>query len=1436
MKKVILLLIAFISMSLVVNAARKLDHVNSVFPGPIITGIQSTTPFITAGANVIANISNGPGMLDIPRDSSTGIIFGSKAAGLPGWAGDGTTASFTTSNTKGEWVQFAISPVSGYNLNITGFNIKGTSSTASTSNLYAVAYALGDTTMFGNASCTFLDSAGIAGNFATANPGFIASAAFDSGQNITVNSGTTLYIRVYLWRKNAASSSAQFTVTNFTISGSSSGTSGGNSTSSTTNASICYGNSYLFNGTSYATSGTYITHLTNKAGVDSAATLNLSVSPAPVVNNINLTGCNSVIYNSVTYTTSTAFTDTIKSVSALHCDSVYKVVNITVSCLPAVNYFAPYMGKTGDTILIKGMNFATTTAVTFGDTAAKSFIVINDSTIKAVVGNGNSGSVNVITSYGNFPLAGFTYKSGNTAGLIVAGLQVASPFITPGNNVITNIFNGAGILQLPKDSITGIVFGSKAAGLPGWAADGSSASYFTANGKGEWVQFSVTPATGYDLHITGFNITGYNTTASTANNFVIAYSIGDTSAFTNTTCTFLDSTGVTGVNPPTVSSSLIGSSFNSGQNVTVLNGTTLYIRVYMWRKNSASSSSQFTIDNFTIGGTSSASSGGTPTASTTKASICYGNSYLFNGTSYTTSGTYVTHLTNKAGADSAATLILSVSVAPVINTPYLVGCNSVVYNNITYTSSAVIYDTIRSVSVIHCDSIYNIVTITISCLPAINSYAPYMGKTGDTILIKGTNFTTTTSVTFGDSSAMIFIVVNDSTIKAVVGNGASGNVNVITTYGTSTLAGFTYKSSNIAGLLVTGLQINAPFISPGNNVTTNLSIGAGILETPKDTTTGLIFGTKAAGLPGWAADGTSASFTTAENKGEWVQFEVSPAKGYNAYVSGFTISGNNTSTSTANYYAIAYANGDTSLFGNGTCSYLNPAGVSGNNLAAVSSDLLNDSIALGQNILVANGTTLYVRIYMWRKNAAASSAQLTITNFTVSGTTSIASGGTPTSSVTNASISAGSYTFNGTSYSAAATYTVHLINTAGADSAAILHLTINPGLTDCNSVTYNSITYYTSIVLKDTIKNTKGGDSVYDVVIITINPSVYGNIITPLLKVIPNVIVTLKDSSSVVTTRSGAYNFTCLSTGSNDTVKLSKNNDVSKTNGVTSLDIALLQSHILQKSILSSPYKIIAGDVNGDGKLTALDIVYMKRLILGIDTTFTNTITGEKRLWAFIDSNFTFNNPTNPFPHKDSIVYSGLNVSKNNQTFIGCKLGDVNWDWNPAVARPYNSPVNAIVLSFDVVKSTSGNLIKIPIKVSNFKDMMGMQFTINFDADVLKWNGISNNILGIDLGTNHANEGKLTFLWNDPNNNIKTLEDGTVIMELVFEKTGFNTMNPLSLDGSITAIEAFDKDYQLHGIVLNGRTMGSNTYSCCKPCYKNSDEFKRTKDHPVQTD
>ena len=362
-------------------------------------------------------------------------------------------------------------------------------------------------------------------------------------------------------------------------------------------------------------------------------------------------------------------------------------------------------------------------------------------------------------------------------------------------------------------------------------------------------------------------------------------------------------------------------------------------------------------------------------------------------------------------------------------------------------------------------------------------------------------------------------------------------------------------------------------------------------------------------------------------------------------------------------------------------------------------------------------------------------------------------------------------------------------------------------LNSCDSVVYKNVVYKSSFSFIDTIRSAGGCDSVYNSINIMIgNLSISGRIYHPSTGYsIPDVSANINGSVDINTIATGSYSFNCLPQKANETVRLYKNNEINKANGVTTLDVALIQSLILAKSFLNSPFKILAADVSGDKKVTALDIVYIKRLILGVDTTYPG-----KKLWNFVDSSYKFADSTLPFPYKDSVSYTGLSANKNNQTFVGYKLGDVNWDWNPAIAKPQINNINAVELNYNpTVFRDNEEIIKVPVMVKNFKDMLGIQFAINFDATLLQWKGISNNTLGIEMGTTHANDGSISFLWVDPKNEIKTLDDGNVLFELLFKKNdngqliidNLNT-NILKLDGSVTSVVAYDKDYQSHNVVF----------------------------------
>jgi len=83
-------------------------------------------------------------------------------------------------------------------------------------------------------------------------------------------------------------------------------------------------------------------------------------------------------------------------------------------------------------------------------------------------------------------------------------------------------------------------------------------------------------------------------------------------------------------------------------------------------------------------------------------------------------------------------------------------------------------------------------TIPPADTPRIISFSPTSGRRGTAVIIFGTHFTGTTAARFGGVLADSIRVLSDSTIRAIVGNGATGNVSVTTPCGTASRPGFTF--------------------------------------------------------------------------------------------------------------------------------------------------------------------------------------------------------------------------------------------------------------------------------------------------------------------------------------------------------------------------------------------------------------------------------------------------------------------------------------------------------------------------------------------------------------------------------------------------------------------------------------------------------------------
>jgi hypothetical protein len=190
---------------------------------------------------------------------------------------------------------------------------------------------------------------------------------------------------------------------------------------------------------------------------------------------------------------------------------------------PGISSFSPTSATTDATVTIHGGNFTGAQTVTFGGVAAKSYKIVSDTLITAVVGAGASGSVVISSGAGSAELKGFVFTPPLpviTTFYPARAAQNATVTITGKNfNKVTAVtFGGVPAASFTVNSSTSItaVVGNGASGEVDVVTSAGTAKYssFTFVPPASIKSFSpVTAGTGDQVIITGQNLTG--TTAVT---------------------------------------------------------------------------------------------------------------------------------------------------------------------------------------------------------------------------------------------------------------------------------------------------------------------------------------------------------------------------------------------------------------------------------------------------------------------------------------------------------------------------------------------------------------------------------------------------------------------------------------------------------------------------------------------------------------------------------------------------------------------------------------------------------------------------------------------------------------------------------------------------------------------------------------------------------
>jgi hypothetical protein len=146
---------------------------------------------------------------------------------------------------------------------------------------------------------------------------------------------------------------------------------------------------------------------------------------------------------------------------------------------------------------------------------------------------------------------------------------------------------------------------------------------------------------------------------------------------------------------------------------------------------------------------------------------------------------------------------------------------------------------------------------------------------------------------------------------------------------------------------------------------------------------------------------------------------------------------------------------------------------------------------------------------------------------------------------------------------------------------------------------------------------------------------------------------------SITSAANGYFVFPAMPLGGQYSVRPVKENDAR--NGVTTLDLLKIQKHLLGIQTFSSPFQYIAADANNSQNITAVDLIQLRKLILGFYEVLPNN-----QSWRFIDEAHVFPDPYNPWTSSfpETYIINPFNTNMTDVNFEAVKIGDINLSAN----------------------------------------------------------------------------------------------------------------------------------------------------------------------------
>jgi len=160
--------------------------------------------------------------------------------------------------------------------------------------------------------------------------------------------------------------------------------------------------------------------------------------------------------------------------------------------------------------------------------------------------------------------------------------------------------------------------------------------------------------------------------------------------------------------------------------------------------------------------------------------------------------------------------------------------------------------------------------------------------------------------------------------------------------------------------------------------------------------------------------------------------------------------------------------------------------------------------------------------------------------------------------------------------------------------------------------------------------------------------------------------------------------------------------------GITTRDLVYLKRHLLGKQELALNHLLLAADVDNNAKVSAADIVALRKVILGADDSFPN----KQSSWRFVPLHTEVNKMSHPFEAARLIK---TKESNDELDFRGIKIGDLDGDVN-GIKGVKNQLRSKHKISLSACHAGQHLYV---VAEEDF-NALGMQFKIEFGSDEIE--------------------------------------------------------------------------------------------------------------------